>query len=123
MEHMPIYEYHCRACGRRIQLFFRSFSSAVAPTCPHCQSTDLGRVPSRVAIVRSESSRQEMLADPSAFGNVDYDDPHAVAEWAKRMGEAAGVDTGDDYEEMIDAMERGDMEDDLGGGDLGDFDS
>ena len=61
---MPIYEYRCNGCGRRVQLFFRSFSAVQSGSCPHCGSTDLARAPSRVAIVRSESARQEILADP-----------------------------------------------------------
>src|SRR5688572_19725657 len=82
---MPIYEYRCNSCGRRVQLFFRSFSAIAEPRCPQCQSTDLGRLVSRVAVVRSEDSRLDDLADPSSFDNVDYEDPRSVAEWAKRM--------------------------------------
>ncbi|MEA2642871.1 MAG: hypothetical protein QOF51_4265 [Chloroflexota bacterium] len=120
---MPIYEYRCNSCGRRVQLFFRSFSAVQSGACAHCGSTDLARAPSRVAIVRSESTRQELLADPSSFGNVDYNNPRAIADWAKQMGEAAGVDAGEDYAEMIDAMEQGGLDEELGGGsDFGGFD-
>jgi putative FmdB family regulatory protein len=111
---MPIYEYRCNGCDRRVQLFFRSFSAVADPACPHCQSKDLGRVPSRVAIVRSEDSVLDDLSDPASFENVDYNDPRSVADWAKRMGEASGEDLGDDYEEMIDQMAAG-----ADGGDLG----
>jgi putative FmdB family regulatory protein len=104
---MPIYEYRCNSCGRRVQLFFRSFSAVADPACPECHSTDLGRVPSRVAVVRSEDAVLDNLSDPSSFENVDYSDPRAVAEWARRMGEATGADMGDDYDEMIDQMARG----------------
>ena len=115
---MPIYEYRCNACGRRAQLFFRSFSAVADPTCPHCQSHDLGRMPSRVAIVRSEDRILDDLSDPASFENIDYDDPRSVAEWAKRMGEATGEDLGDDYEEMIDQIAAGEDPGDLGyGGD------
>jgi putative FmdB family regulatory protein len=113
---MPIYEYRCNGCGRRVQLFFRSFSAVSVPTCPHCQSTDLGRTPSRVAIVRSEDAVLDDLSDPSAFANVDYEDPRAVAEWARRMGEASGADLGDDYDELIDQMASGGLDDDGFGG-------
>ena len=105
---MPIYEYRCRACGKPSQVFFRSFSAATAPACSHCQSTDLARVPSRVAQVRSASGYQDFVADPSNFDGVDYEDPRAVAEWAKKMGEASGVELGSDYDEMVDQMAHGD---------------
>jgi len=104
---MPIYEYRCGDCRRRVQVFFRSFSAVSAATCPHCQSANLQRLPSRVALGRSESSYEDFLSDPSALENVDYEDPRAVAEWAKRMGEASGVDMGDDYEDMLDQMASG----------------
>ena len=117
---MPIYEYRCRGCGRRSQIFFRSFSSATNPSCPHCQSVDLDRVPSRVAQVRSESGYQDYLSDPANFGDVDYENPRAMADWARRMGEASGVDLGSDYEEMLEEIgEGGDMEH-LGGGGIDD---
>lgn len=111
---MPIYEYRCKSCGRRAQLFFRSFSAVSTPVCPHCQSTDLDRLASRVAIVRSESSQMDYFSDPTNFADVDYENPRAMAEWAKRMGEAAGVDMGDDYEQMVEELASGDE-----GGDFG----
>ena len=116
---MPIYEYRCNACGRRSQLFFRSFSAVGEARCPHCQSEDVGRIPSRVAMVRSESSYQDFLTDPSNFEGIDYDDPQAVAEWAKKIGQAAGVDVGPEYEEMVEQLEQGDAP--AGLDDVGDF--
>ena len=116
---MPIYEYRCNACGRRSQLFFRSFSAAGEARCPHCESTDLGRLPSRVAQVKSESSYQDFLTDPSNYEGVDYEDPRAVASWAKRIGQAAGMDLDADYQDMVEGMGEGDSGDDEG--DLSDF--
>ncbi|MBI4213610.1 MAG: zinc ribbon domain-containing protein [Chloroflexi bacterium] len=114
---MPIYEYRCNACGQQSQLFFRSFSSAGEVRCPHCESTDLGRVPSRVAYVRSESSYQDFLTDPSNFEGVDYNDPRAVASWAQRIGQAAGMDLGSDYQDLVEGVSEGGS-----GGDLSDPD-
>jgi hypothetical protein len=42
-----------------------------------------------------------------------------MAEWAKRMGDAAGVDMGDDYDEMIEEIASGDEGGPLGSMDLG----
>jgi putative FmdB family regulatory protein len=114
---MPIYEYRCGSCRRRVQVFFRSFSAVGSATCPNCQSTDLQRVPSRVAQVKSESSYEDFLSDPSNLENVDYDNPRAMAQWARRMGEAAGVEMDGEYEEMLGAMERGEDPEAFAGGD------
>jgi len=114
---MPVYEYRCNTCGRRAQIFFRSFSAVQEAECPDCHSSDMGRLPSRVAYVRSESSYQDFLTDPANFEGVDYNDPRAVAQWARKIGQAAGVDIGQEYEEIADQME-GDTGD-LGGQDQG----
>jgi putative FmdB family regulatory protein len=31
---MPIYEYHCARCGKRVEVLVRS--STAVPQCPHC---------------------------------------------------------------------------------------
>jgi putative FmdB family regulatory protein len=35
---MPIYEYRCEECDEQFQLFVRSLSRQVEPTCPRCGS-------------------------------------------------------------------------------------
>lgn len=115
---MPIYEYRCNACGHRSQIFFRSFASVGEARCPHCASEDVGRIPSRIARVRSESSYQDFLTDPSNFEGIDYEDPRAMADWARKIGQAAGMDTGPEYEEMIEQIEQG-TDGDFGGADSG----
>jgi putative FmdB family regulatory protein len=122
---MPIYDYRCGACRRRASLYYQTFSAAAAATatCPHCGSTDLQRLVSRVAVMKSEDSRLEDMADPSAFGDIDENDPRSVARWARRMGDQLGEDLGDDFHEMVDQMEAGEMPDEMGpDGGSGDFD-
>lgn len=110
---MPIYDYRCGACGRRSSLFYQTFSAAAGaePRCDHCGSEALTRLVSRVAFMKSEDSRLEDMADPSAFGDVDENDPRSVARWARKMGEQMGEDVGDDFKEMVDQMEAGEMPD------------
>lgn len=113
---MPIYDYRCGGCRRRVSLFFQTFSAAerAVPTCPECGSTELERLVSRVALLRSEESRLDDLADPGSFGDLDESDPRSMARWARRMGDSLGEDMGDDFNEMIDRMEAGEMPDDEG---------
>src|SRR6185437_14402599 len=104
---MPVYEYRCDDCRKRAQLFFRSFSTVGEAVCPSCGSARMTKLVSRVVTIRSEESRLESLADPSSFAGLDEDDPKSVAAWARRMGSEMGEDLGDDFDEMVDAMERG----------------
>lgn len=122
---MPIYDYRCGGCRRRVSVLFRSFAAVADPVCPQCGSTDLQRLVTRFAVGRSEERRLEDLADPSALGDLDDADPRQVARWARQMGQQFGEDLGDDYGEMIDRMEAGELPDDEGedaGGDYGDDD-
>ena len=98
---MPIYEYHCDACKKRVSLLIRNITSALTPVCSRCGSRKLTRLFSRFAVVKSEESRFEKMADPSSFGDLDENDPKSVARWAKRMGKEMGEDVGDDFDEMM----------------------
>jgi putative FmdB family regulatory protein len=106
---MPIYEYRCAACRRRVSLYYQTFSaaSAATPTCSHCGSTNLSRLVSRVFQLKSEDAQLEDLADPSSFGDLDENDPKSVARWARKLGQQMGEDLGDDWGEMVDRLEAG----------------
>jgi putative FmdB family regulatory protein len=105
---MPIYEYRCQACRRRVSLFFRSFSEiADEPACPRCGGTDLTRLISRVAIVRSEDSRLDDLGDPSMMDGLDEDDPKSMARWMRRMSSEVGEEMPQEFDEVIDRLESG----------------
>jgi putative FmdB family regulatory protein len=114
---MPIYEYRCGACRRRSSLFYQTFSAAerAEPRCEHCGSADVSRLVSRVAVLKSEESRMDDLADDAALADVDESDPRSIARWARRMGEQLGEDVGDDFREMVDQLEAGEMPDDMPG--------
>jgi putative FmdB family regulatory protein len=121
---VPIYEYHCQDCRRRVSILVRSISNPGTPTCPKCGGRHLERLMSRFARVRSEESRLDALADPSALGGLDENDPQSVARWAKKMGKEMGEDLGEDFDQVMEeAMEEeaGGLDKEPGGGaDLGD---
>jgi putative FmdB family regulatory protein len=107
---MPIYEYRCGDCNRRVSLYFQTFSAAEnagTPTCEFCHGQNLSRLVSRVFQIKSEDARLDDLADPSAFGDLDENDPKSVARWARRMGNEMGEDLGEDWDEMVDRIEAG----------------
>jgi putative FmdB family regulatory protein len=121
---MPIYDYRCLDCRRRVSLYYQTFSGAetATPTCTNCGGGNLSRLVSRVAVLKSEESRLDDMSDPSTFGDMDENDPRSMARWARKMGDSLGEDMGDDFNEMIDRMEAGEMPDDDGDpGGGGDF--
>lgn len=108
---MPIYEYLCRNCNGRFQKLVSGFGQQPLVVCPRCQSTDVNKAVSRFAVMQSEESRLESMADPAALSGLDEDDPRSVARWAKNMGKQMGEDLGEDWDQMVDEM----MEDEMGG--------
>jgi putative FmdB family regulatory protein len=99
---VPIYEYRCSDCGRKTQILTLSAKAAVEPKCRHCGGTNLKKLVSRVAILRSEESRLESLADPSSLSGLDEKDPKSVARWMKKMGREMGEEAGEGFDEEVD---------------------
>jgi putative FmdB family regulatory protein len=99
---MPIYEYECHGCRRRVSLLVLAPSRAEPPTCPRCGSGELARLMSRFATVRSEDDRLESLADPTQYGDLDENDPRSVARFMKKMGQEMGDDLGEDFDAAMD---------------------
>ena len=111
---MPIYEYRCADCKKRVSVFFRSFSVASDPACPNCGSKNLKRALGRVRVARSEESRLESLADPSSLGDVDENDPKSVAKFMRKMGDQmGGEDLGPEFGEMVERLESGESPEEI----------
>jgi putative FmdB family regulatory protein len=109
---MPIYEYACHDCKRRVSLLWRSFADAQEreAVCPRCGGTNLTRLMSRVAVVRSESSRLDSASDdfsPDGMPDIDENDPKALARFMRKMADETGEDLGDDFEEVVGRLEAG----------------
>lgn len=110
---MPIYEYRCAPCRRRVQVLTLRVSEVPDPVCDRCGSRTLDRVPSRFAVARSEESRLDALGDPSQLAGLDEGDPRSVARWMRRMGKEAGDDlAGPEFDEMVDQLESGEVDGD-----------
>ena len=106
---MPIYEYRCADCRRRMSVFFRTFAEAEQgqPTCTHCGSQHLTRLVSRVRVIRSEESRLDDLSDMDDFPDVDENDPRSLGRWMRKMSEETGEDLGPEFDEVVGRLEAG----------------
>jgi putative FmdB family regulatory protein len=107
---MPIYEYLCPACHGRFQKLVQGFSDPPGLACPRCHSSEVRRAVSRVAVLKSEESRAESLADPGMFAGLDENDPQSIARWAKKLGKQLGEDAGEDWDQLVDEMLEEEMD-------------
>ena len=104
---MPIYEYECRKCGKRMSFLILTLEKAKDLECKFCKSRELNRLMSRFAAVKSEESRLESLADPSKLAGLDENDPKSIARFMKKIGKEMGEDMGGNIDETVDeAMEE-----------------
>ena len=118
---MPIFEYYCRKCKRKMSFLVMSPSS-FKPSCKFCGGEDIEQLYSRFAMPKSEESRLEALADPSSLSGLDENDPGSVARWMKKMGKEMGEDFGgEDIDQIAEeaAQEAGTGGPEGGGGDPG----
>lgn len=104
---MPDYQYRCLNCrkGFEIYLSYDEYGSR-AVICPNCGSDDVKRKISRIIFARSEESRLEDLADPSALEGLE-DDPQALGKMMRKMSSEMGEDMGPEFDEVIDRLEAG----------------
>ena len=111
---MRVYDFRCDDCGRRAQLFFtfEEYDQA-KPACPHCGSQQLRRRIGRIAIAKSEDARMDSLADESMLGALDEDDPRSLGRFMRKMSREMGEDLGDEFNEVVDRLERGESPDSI----------
>ena len=117
---MPIYEYRCADCKRKVSLFFGSFSVAESRTasgeieCPRCGGKNLSRLISRANIGRGATDSGGDYGDMDdgmggMFDGMNEDDPRAIARWARRMKDTMGdeVDMGPEFDQALARIEAG----------------
>ena len=98
---MPIYEFECLDCHRKTSALVMQRERIGEVRCKKCGSANLERLWSRFAAPKSEDARLESLADPSAMGDIDENDPKSVAKFMKKMGQEMGEDFGGDIDQAI----------------------
>ena len=130
---MPIYEYFCQDCRRRVSVFYRTIGAAAVaePRCPRCQGARLTRLISRVAVVRSQETRLDALADPTMLAGLDEEDPRTLGRMMRQMSSELGEEMDDpEFTEVIERLESGQSPEEIeqslpdlagGGGGLDDF--
>jgi len=115
---MPIYEFRCNGCHKKVSLLVRSVSSSLSPECPHCGGKELERLISSFAYHKSYQTWLEQAGEPQAMGGPDYyKDPRNIGRHAEHRLKEMGMDmrseeyrdTFSEVREMIDAAREGEM--------------
>ena len=110
---MPSYPYRCLDCKKRFEIFMSYDEYGKNPVeCLHCKSLNVQRRINRVRIARSEDSRLDDLADPSALAGLE-DDPKAMGRMMRQMSQEMGEDLGPEFDEVIDRLESGQSPDEI----------
>ncbi|HET9014133.1 MAG TPA: zinc ribbon domain-containing protein [Thermomicrobiaceae bacterium] len=133
---MPIYEYRCGDCRRKVSIYFRSMSAAGDPRCPRCGGPNLERLFSRV-VVRRGGARDDTPGpaempeggegfDEGVAGGGYYDDdpygmgmgplagmpdedadPMELVRWTRQMSAQMGEPLDADLDRALTDIERG----------------
>jgi putative FmdB family regulatory protein len=110
---MPNYSYRCLDCHKRFEIFMTYDEYGKKQVaCPHCASLNIQRRIGRIRIAKSEESRLDDLADPSALDGLE-DDPRALGKMMRKMRGELGEDVGPEFDEVVDRLEAGQSPEDI----------
>jgi len=105
---MPLYQFDCSGCEKRVEILFRSVTTTKKPVCPECGSKKLKKVMSRVARIKSARERFEGIdhvREAAEMGGSS--DPAVFARWARRVGAEYDEELGTNYRELAERAEAG----------------
>ncbi len=107
---MPIYEYRCADCKRKVSVFFRSFSAAdqEQARCPICNGAHLTKMVSKVRVMRgTAAASSEDGLDDSMLDDLNENDPRSLGRMMRRMADETGEDMGPEFGEVVNRLEKG----------------
>lgn len=106
---MPIYQYNCSNCAKKVDVFFRTVSAAQKgeATCPECGGTRMSRVMSTFARRRTTLQRLDDVDHVRHAARLQGNDPAAFAEWAKSAGREWDEELGTNWGELAERVEAG----------------
>ena len=105
---MPIYEFQCNNCRRKLSVFVKSITSSIETVCPYCNSKDLVRLVSSFGISKTIKSVHEQTGEDERSPDY-YKDPRNIGRWTERKFKEMGMEMPSQIREMIDAAREGEM--------------
>jgi len=117
---MPIYEFYCQPCNTVFNFYSKRIDTTTTPMCPRCGGPDLQRRVSMFATIGKASEEDDQFAglDENKMEQaleslmresegINEDDPRQMAGLMRTFSEKTGINLGENMEEAIARMERG----------------
>jgi putative FmdB family regulatory protein len=110
---VPVYDYDCLNCGKKFGLFF-SYKEygKVEAACTSCHSLQVVRRIGRIRVAKSDESRMADFSSPEALDGID-EDPQRLGGMMRRMSSQMGEDMGEEFNEVVGRLEKGDSPDQI----------
>jgi putative FmdB family regulatory protein len=105
---MPIYEFICQNCRRKLAFLVRDISAPFAPKCSSCGNTNLSRVISGFAYHKPLKTVWEESDEPTMHSGEDYyKDPRNIGRWVEKKFQDMGQELPSQIQEKIQAAREG----------------
>ena len=105
---MPIYEFICENCRKRMAFLIRDTSAPSAPECSSCGNANLSRVISGFAYHKSLKTVWEESGEPTMHPSDDYyRDPRNIGRWVEKKFQNMGQEIPSQIQEKIQAAREG----------------
>jgi len=105
---VPIYEFVCPDCHRRLSFLVRDIYALFAPKCSFCGSANLSRTISGFAYHKSLQRVWNDSGEPGTGSDDDYyKDPRNIGRWAEKRFEETGQELPSGIREQIRAAREG----------------
>jgi putative FmdB family regulatory protein len=117
---MPIYEFFCQPCNTIFNFYSKRIDTLTTPRCPSCGQDGLQRQVSLFATIgkakeeddqfagldenKMEQALESLMRESSG---INEDDPRQMAGLMRKFSERTGINLGENMEEAIARMERG----------------
>ncbi|MBN1376155.1 MAG: zinc ribbon domain-containing protein [Dehalococcoidia bacterium] len=111
---MPIYEYDCRSCHRRVSLLLRIADLEQSQTCPYCGESEMVRILSRFSVHKSISTIYEESGEPGMSQSADYyKDPRNIGRGVEKRFKNMNIEMPSSIQQSINEAREGKLPDSL----------
>jgi putative FmdB family regulatory protein len=105
---VPIYEFICQNCHRRLSFLVRDISALFVPKCSSCGSTNLSRAVSGFAYHKPLKTVWEESGEPTVHRGEDYyKDPRNIGRWVEKKFQDMGQKLPSQIQEKIQSAREG----------------